>query len=107
MRIIKSAPNESGAYPAIRTWAWDAIPDGWLHVSDDCNDGAMQTHAGFVTLTVVNNVVAAITGDDAAYHAWKDSLPEPAPTDPDPDADRDALLVDHEYRLTLLELGVM
>lgn len=36
-------------------------------------------------------------------------IPEPEPEpDPQPTAeeDRDAMLVDHEYRLTLLELGV-
>lgn len=32
--------------------------------------------------------------------------PEPAETEPDPDEDRDAMLVDLEYRITLLELGV-
>lgn len=35
---------------------------------------------------------------------------EPDPTElvePTPDVERDALLVDHEYRLTLLELGVL
>lgn len=35
-------------------------------------------------------------------------IPEPEPTepDPDPDEDRDEMLVDLEYRITLLELGV-
>ena len=33
-------------------------------------------------------------------------IPEPEPTEPDPDEDRDAMLVDLEYRITLLELGV-
>ncbi len=32
--------------------------------------------------------------------------PEPAPRGPTPQDDADALLIDHEYRLTLLELGV-
>lgn len=40
-----------------------------------------------------------------------DSYPEPQPTALDPEktanTDRDAMLIDHEYRLTLLELGVI
>lgn len=32
--------------------------------------------------------------------------PEPVPQEPTPDEDRDAMLVDLEYRVTLLELGV-
>lgn len=33
--------------------------------------------------------------------------PEPKPEPPSAQDDTDAMLVDHEYRLTLLELGVM
>lgn len=37
-----------------------------------------------------------------------DSMPKPEPTAQEPTAEEDALsmIVDHEYRLTLLELGV-
>ena len=36
-------------------------------------------------------------------------VPEPEPTEPEPtpDDDRDAMLVDLEYRVTLLELGIL
>ena len=42
------------------------------------------------------------------YTYFESPLPavEPADSALDPDADRDAMLVDLEYRITLLELGV-
>ena len=44
------------------------------------------------------------TAEDIA--AWELAHPAPVPPGPSPEEDMDALLVDHEYRLTLLELGV-
>lgn len=40
---------------------------------------------------------------DEEIQAELDSLPAPPPT---PDEDRDAMIIDHELRLTMLELGV-
>lgn len=37
---------------------------------------------------------------------WEAAHPAPAPPGPTPQEDADAMIVDHEYRLTLLELGV-
>lgn len=37
---------------------------------------------------------------------WEAEHPAPAPAEPTPQEDADAMLVDHEYRLTLMELGV-
>lgn len=82
MQIIKSTPNESGAYPSIQSWDGAAPPDGYYQVADTCDTSAMQTHAGFVTLTIEVGVVTAIAGDDAAYQAYLASLP--APTTPEP-----------------------
>ena len=70
MQIIRECPNESGAYHPIQSWAGATPPDGYCQISDNCDISAMQTHAGFVTLTVEDGVVTAITGDDAAYQAW-------------------------------------
>ncbi len=65
--------------------------DGFLLRTDNTEDYLRQTFAGGV-LTLTNT-------------------PEPAPAEPaaaEPTAqeDMDAMLIDHEYRLTLLELGV-
>ena len=37
MKIIKSTPNPSGAYPPILTWSGDAPPHGWLKVAETCD----------------------------------------------------------------------
>ena len=42
---------------------------------------------------------------DSVTDTFAEPLPEPAV--PDADADRDAMAIDQEYRLTLLELGVI
>lgn len=57
------------------------------------------------------NTIVADEAFAAAYcaengYTYEAVLDSPAPETADPDADRDELLVDHELRLTLLELGV-
>jgi len=71
MQIIRTTPNESGAYPPIQLWEEVTPPDGFYQIADDCNTSAMQTHAGFVTPTIEDGVVITITGDDAAYQTWQ------------------------------------
>lgn len=44
--------------------------------------------------------------DDATGAFYPDAEPEPAPTLAEQIADQQELAVDHEYRITLLELGV-
>src|SRR5574344_596076 len=80
MKFIQSVANPSGNYPAIQ--ALDFAPDGWFPIASNCDTSAMQTHAGFVTLTITDGVVTAIMGDDTAYQAWKAANPE-RPTEPD------------------------
>ena len=44
----------------------------------------MQTHMGFVDLTIKDGTLTAITGNEEAYQAYLDSLPpetEPEPTE--------------------------
>ena len=82
MNIIIATPNASGAYPSIQTWGLDIPPNGYYQIAEICDTSAMHTHAGFVTLTVENNIVTAITGDDAKYQAWLASLPVPDTTQP-------------------------
>lgn len=63
---------------------------------------------GFARLTVEDETVVSVERDDEAYYAYISGHPEPEPEEPEPtpDDDRDAMLVDLEYRVTLLELGV-
>lgn len=54
---------------------------------------------GYCDLNIVDGVLVDITPTERP--------PEPTP-EPiiDPEDDRDSMLIDHEYRLTLIELGV-
>lgn len=47
-----------------------------------------------------------VTVDEYPDFGFVSSEPEPVQPEPTPQEDMDAMLVDHEYRLTLLELGV-
>lgn len=59
-------------------------------------------------VTVMVATVTACTPNTEAWEAWRASLPEEPEMVDEPTAqdDTDAMLVDHEYRITLLELGV-
>ena len=105
MLYIKPTPSASGAYSAPQSNPVNGLlkfPDEFL--SD------FLSYNGFVTLTVNDDTVTAITPNTEAWEKWKASLPEQSEeeteTVPDVQEDTDAMLIDHEYRLTLLELGV-
>lgn len=59
-------------------------------------------------VTVMIPTVTGYAPNTEAWEAWKASLPEETEPVAEPTAqdDTDAMLVDHEYRITLLELGV-
>lgn len=63
---------------------------------------------GFCDIEVTDDIVTAIIADTEAIEVYEATHPEPTPAEPEPtpDDDRDAMLVDLEYRVTLLELGV-
>ena len=116
MQIIKSTPNDSGAYPPIQSWTEETPPDGYYQVADICDTSAMQTHAGLVTLIIEDGVITAITGDDAAYQAYLASLPTPAAPEPDATTQTQLALAelaeteaahDIENKLALAELAEM
>ena len=94
--IIKIEAYENGAH-ANQSTTPKIIPAGWAIIPDGIN---LPDTFPFVDITVEGNVVTAMTAG---------TVPEPEP-EPEPEptaqADTDAMLVDHEYRLTLLELGV-
>lgn len=61
---------------------------------------------GFAYLTVDEGTVAAVAINQEAYDAYQ--ADHPAPPDPEPTAEEDlmSMTVDHEYRITMLELGI-
>jgi hypothetical protein len=128
MNMIRKTPNASGAYPAPQTWHTETPPEGYAVIADSVDMADFYTHNGFVTLTIEQievgktvsfdgdgnetsvpiyaDTVTAYAPNAEAWEAWKASLPEPEPEQPTEEEDTSAMLIDHEYRLTLLELGL-
>lgn len=87
MNIVKLEPSATGSRPPIQSWNGYGIPEGYIEVPDGVDTSAMQTHMGFVDLTIdEDGVLTAITGNDEKHQAYLDSLPpetESEPTDTD------------------------
>lgn len=101
---IKTKPNQSGAYPAPQSrpaYGCVELPERFLADFINCN--------GFVTLTIKDGAVTALEPNTSARDAWQAEHPNPPEQPPAPTAqdDTDEMLVDLEFRVTLLELGVM
>ena len=96
MRIIEIAPLPNGAH-RNQTGNFKVIPEGWAAIPDKME---IPPTFPFVNIEVEGNIVTAI-----AEGVVPEPAPEPIPEHTAQD-DMDAMLVDHEYRLTMLELGV-
>lgn len=71
----------------------------------EMNADQMDTYRAFHGFGDI--VDGIFTGAQALLDAWNSEHPDtPATTEATAQDDTDAMLVDHEYRLTLLELGV-
>ena len=77
MNIIKLEPSATGYRPPIQSWNGYGIPDGYIEVPEGVNTSAMQTHMGFVDLTIEDGVLTAIVGNDEAYQAYASTIPDP------------------------------
>lgn len=73
------------------------IPEGWAAVPDDME---VPETFPFVSITVDGQTVTGMTAGEVPP-----PQPEPAPS-PAAQDDTDAMLLDHEYRIVLLELGI-
>lgn len=82
MHIIAKDPNPSGAHPPIQTWDEAEPPEGYAAVPDGLDLAVFYAHNGFVTLTVQDGVVTAMTPHVEAWEAWKASLSEAVSTNP-------------------------
>lgn len=97
MRIVEIAPQENGAH---RNQSFNGvIPDGWAVVPDNLE----TPNFPFGEITVDGGMPPVVTSWTAGAIPDPDPAPDPEPTEED---DTAAMLVDHEYRLTLLELGL-
>lgn len=107
MKIIKITPNENGSRPALQDWRRNTAPNGYAWCPDEFESVFYGTSpAGFVNVEIENGVVVAMTVNEEALAEYLASLPEPTAPEPTAQDDIDAMLVDHELRLTMLELGV-
>lgn len=100
MRLVEIAALENGAHRNQTIDIPTAIPTGWALIPDD-----METENfpfGEATAEEVNGVMTVTNWTPGTIPE-----PEPEPThEPTAQDDTDAMMVDHEYRLTILELGV-
>lgn len=94
MKIIEVASLSNGAH-RNQTSSSRYIPDGWALIPARV---PIPDTFPFVDLKVDGKIVTAMTERDVPATAEQYS---PSARD-----DTDAMLVDHEYRLTLLELGL-
>ena len=99
MKIIQLAARGNGSRPPIQDWPGTAPPAGYARVPAGVDTTAMQTHCGFVDLTLDGDgrTVTAIAGNEAAYRAYLDALRSPGPEEPSPSV---------EERLAALEAAV-
>lgn len=102
MNIIPKQPNPNGAYPPVQTWNGDTPPKGYYEITADIS----KFYNGFIIPTIEDGKITSFICNSEAWETWKAGLPPEPVLSPAPEADRDEMLVDHEYRLTLLELGV-
>lgn len=82
MNIIKLEPSATGSRPPIQSWDGYGIPEGYIEVPDGVDTSAMQTHMGFVDLTIKDGTLTAITGNEEAYQAYLATLPPEMPPGP-------------------------
>lgn len=96
---------EGGYAPPDTLTGWTYLDQGTGDKYNLCQShyftGGLYTMDGICRYKYADGACALRT--DAELAADREALPPPLPG---PDEDRDALAVDHEYRLTLLELGL-
>ena len=97
MKIIEIKPLPNGAHRNQTIQGGMACPRGWAIIPE--NMPIPETFP-FVTIEVEGQRVVTMT---AGTVPEPEPGPEPEPSEAD---DLAAMTVDHEYRLTLLELGV-
>ena len=98
LTIIKIEPEPWGAHllqtQSHRTENW--MGEGWIAVPETL-EAALYACGGYCELEIRDGALVGLTP------TARPPEPEPAPTAQE---DAEAMLVDHEYLLTLLELGL-
>ena len=103
MWYIKKIANEDGS----RGNPQSNCPEGFIALPDNLL-GIYLDYEGFVNLEIneEENVIVSLTKNQEAYDAFIASQPPPIPYQPTKEDDIQTMLIDQEYRITLLELGI-
>ena len=101
--ISKDTYGEYGVHDIQTNSAWSANPYGeeYAEVPDDMVPGILAT-GGYCKIVLSEDGAEVVSFTALEKPNIPKAEPEPSAQD-----DTDAMMVDHEYRLTLLELGVM
>lgn len=100
MRILELTALPNGAHRNQTLYGSMTVPEGWAKIPDGM--ALPNFPFGEVQAEKIDGILTVTT-----WTAGTIPKPEPEQSEPDPQEDTDALLVDHEYRITLLELGVI
>lgn len=100
--ISKSGFGDYNSHDIQTNSGWFENPYGETYavVPDDMVQDILETR-GFCDITLNDDGTEVVS-----FVAREIPEPEPIEVEPTAEDDVDAMLVDHEYRLTLLELGV-
>ena len=107
MRLIKIEAETSGGHAYQTIDHISQIPKGWAVVPDDMDTPNMPY--GDITIEDIDGVMTVtswVARENPEPTAPEPTAPEPTAPEPTAQDDIDAMLVDHELRLTMLELGV-
>ena len=115
MKIVKIAPLENGAHSNLDGDHITSIPYGWAMIPDNF---LIPESFPFVDIEAEEQEhTHEIETDDGKRKPVSIKMmtvigmkPRPIPEEPEPeptaDEDTSAMLIDHEFRLTMLELGL-
>lgn len=85
MYIIKQIAHENGSRPPMQSWGKETTPEGYVLCPNKFFEVFYSTTpAGFVNITIENDVVTSMEVNQEALDAYLASLPEPEPA-PEPD----------------------
>ncbi len=77
MKIIKTAPNASGSYPALQDWKSKTLPEGYAWCSEEFETIFYSTSpAGFVDIVVTDDAVTEMTINQAALDEYIANNPD-------------------------------
>jgi hypothetical protein len=99
MYIIRIKANANGSRPALQTWSRETPPEGYAVCPDEFFSVFYSTEpAGFVNITVENDVVTVMAVNEEALDAYIASLPEPVVTPEEEIAELKAKLAATDYQ---------